>query len=118
MADTTKRTRKGRRKLKRKDNSENTSTPSSDPSGVHSRAKPRQSTFPGIARPAVKTPTGILPALRVALVAIAEEGEVRLLFLNPNEEPPPGVPTAMLVATSPEEAERLHALFETTTAKL
>jgi len=93
--------------------------PFGDPSGVHSRNKPRQATVPGISDPiGTAAPTGILPALRVALLTIAEEGEVRLLFLNPDEEPPPGVPTAMLVATSPEEAERLHTLFETTKAKL
>ncbi len=135
MADTTKRTRKGRRKLKRQDKAEESSAPSDDPSGdpsdeassapsddlsgVHSRDKPHQPTVPGISDPIGNTaPTGILPALRVALLSIAEEGEVRLLFLNPDEEPPPGIPTAMLVATSPEEAERLHTLFETTKAKL
>jgi hypothetical protein len=89
-----------------------------DPSGVHQRGDPPASTRRGISQTRPGAAPHTLPAIRVALLPIADEGEIRLLFLDADEDAPPGVTTAMLVATTPEEAEHLRALLENTDAKL
>jgi len=63
-------------------------------------------------------PVGVLPALRVAVLHIPEEGDVRLLFLPPGATPPPGVATALLVAPSQRDAELLTEVYAKCDAKL
>ncbi|MBW2454007.1 MAG: hypothetical protein JRI68_05840 [Deltaproteobacteria bacterium] len=63
-------------------------------------------------------PIGVLPALRVAVLHIPEEGDVRLLFLPPGATPPPGVATALLVAPSQRDAELLTEVYAKCDAKL
>jgi hypothetical protein len=62
-------------------------------------------------------PGGLL-TLRVAVLPIPEEGEIRLLFLSPGEEPPPGVATALLVPPTQRDAELLAKLYDESDAKL
>jgi hypothetical protein len=59
-----------------------------------------------------------LPTMRVAVLPIPEEGDVRLVFLGPNEQPPPGVAVAMLVPSTPADAELLADVYNETDAKL
>lgn len=62
-------------------------------------------------------PGGLL-TLRVAVLPIPEEGDIRLIFLSPGEEPPPGVATALLVPPSEEDARLLAQLYAESDAKL
>lgn len=62
-------------------------------------------------------PGGLL-TLRVALLPIPEEGDIRIVFLSPEEDPPPGVATALLVPPSEEDAKLLAALYGESEAKL
>jgi len=62
-------------------------------------------------------PGGLL-TVRVAVLPIPEDGDVRLIFLSPGEEPPPGVATALLVPPSQEDAELLAKLYADSAAKL
>jgi hypothetical protein len=66
---------------------------------------------------AAKLP-GALPAVRVAVLPIPEERDVRLVFLSPGAEPPPGVAVAMLVPVSEEDARRLASVYEETDSKV
>ncbi len=77
-------------------------------------ARPRQAP-PAVA--AGPMPGGLL-TLRVAVLPIPEEGDVRLIFLSPGEEPPPGVATALLVPPSEEDARLLAELYAASDAKL
>jgi hypothetical protein len=63
-------------------------------------------------------PEGALPALRVAVLAVPEDGDVRLVFLPPGEQAPPGVVVALLVPTTAEDAEKLARLYAECHAKL
>jgi len=56
--------------------------------------------------------------LRVAVVPIPEEGDVRLLFLPPGAQAPPGVATALLVAPTAHDAALLAKLYKESDAKL
>ncbi|MEZ4439621.1 MAG: hypothetical protein R3B72_11065 [Polyangiaceae bacterium] len=62
-------------------------------------------------------PGGLL-TLRVALLPIPEEGDVRIIFLSPDEDPPPGIATALLVPPSEEDARLIAALYGDSAAKL
>jgi hypothetical protein len=75
---------------------------------------------PSGAKPKRRTlvPIGVLPALRVAVLHIPEEGDVRLLFLPPGATPPPGVATALLVAPTQRDAELLTEVYAKCDAKL
>ena len=68
--------------------------------------------------PARSLPPGALPTLRVAILPIPEEGDVRLIFLAPGVDPPPGVAVAMLVPPSEEDAKILARVYRDTDAKL
>ncbi len=61
---------------------------------------------------------GALPAIRVAVLPIPEEGDVRLLFLPPGVAAPPGVAVAFLVPPTAEDAERLAKVYRECNAKL
>jgi hypothetical protein len=74
----------------------------------------RKVSLPAAAGP---MPGGLL-TLRVAVLPIPEEGEIRLLFLSPGEEPPPGVATALLVPPTQRDAELLAKLYDESDAKL
>jgi hypothetical protein len=63
-------------------------------------------------------PRGSLPALRVAVLPIPEDGDVRLLFLPPGAEPPPGVAVALLVPPTERDAELLAEVYADCNAKL
>lgn len=71
---------------------------------------------PPEARPVSPMPS--LPAVRVALVPVPEDGDVRVVFLGPGAVAPPGIATAMLVPTSPEDAERLARLHADCSARI
>jgi len=80
---------------------------------------------PDVPEPRPKTPShaagpmpGGLLTLRVALLPIPEEGDIRIVFLSPEEQPPPGVATALLVPPSEEDAKLLAALYGESEAKL
>lgn len=59
-----------------------------------------------------------LAAFRVAVLPIPEERDVRLIFISPGQEPPPGVATALLVPPSPEDARLISEIYNDTDAKL
>ena len=59
-----------------------------------------------------------MPALRVAVLSMPEDGEVRLLFLPPGAVPPEGVATALLVAPTERDAEILARIYAQSDAKL
>lgn len=61
---------------------------------------------------------GSLPALRVAVLPIPEERDVRLLFVPPGVAPPPGVALATLLPMTEEDAELLAEIYADTDAKL
>ncbi|MBM4375328.1 MAG: hypothetical protein FJ095_09605 [Deltaproteobacteria bacterium] len=61
---------------------------------------------------------GALLALRVAVLPIPEERDVRLVFLTSDAAPPPGVIVATLVPATEEDARRLAAVYANTDAKL
>ena len=61
---------------------------------------------------------GALPAVRVAVLPIPDERDVRLVFLPPDAEPPPGVAVALLVPLSEEDARRIAELYRECDAKL
>ncbi len=63
-------------------------------------------------------PIGVLPALRVAVMHIPDEGDVRVLFLSPGATPPPGVATALLVPPTQRDAELLTEVYAKCDAKL
>ncbi len=75
---------------------------------------------PSTSRPRRRTlvPVGVLPALRVAVLHIPEDGDVRLLFLSPGATPPPGVATALLVPPTQRDAELLTEVYAKCDAKL
>jgi hypothetical protein len=52
-----------------------------------------------------------LPALRVAVLGTGIAGEVRLISLDANDEPPPGAAVAMLVPLSGADGEAVARLF-------
>ena len=62
-------------------------------------------------------PAGLM-ALRVAVLPIPEEGDVRLIFLSPGEQPPPGVAVALLVPPSEQDAQLIAELYRETEAKV
>lgn len=64
------------------------------------------------------SPRAHLPALRVAVVPIPEDRDVRLIFLPPDARAPRGMATAWLVAPSVEDAELLAEVVSACTAKL
>lgn len=61
---------------------------------------------------------GALPAVRVAVLEIPEERDVRLLFLPAHAEAPAGVVVATLVPATDEDARRLAEIYARTAAKL
>jgi hypothetical protein len=69
-------------------------------------------------RSKVDKPNGALLAMRVAVLPIPEDGDVRLLFLPPGADPPPGVATALLVPPTEEDAELLAKVYADCAAKL
>ncbi len=58
-----------------------------------------------------------LSAFRVAVLPIPEERDVRLIFIPPGQDPPPGVATALLVPPSPEDARLINEIYNDTDAK-
>ena len=58
------------------------------------------------------------PGMRVAVLPIPEERDVRLVFLGPGAAPPPGVAIALLVPQSEEDARRLAMIYAACDAKL
>jgi hypothetical protein len=65
--------------------------------------------------------SGLVPGLaafRVAVLPIPEERDVRLIFIPPGADPPPGVATALLVPPSPEDARLINEIYNDTDAKL
>ena len=65
---------------------------------------------PAAARAPKKRPEP-LPALRVAVLATSVPGEVRLIALDPADEPPPGAAVAMLVPLTAADGESVTRLF-------
>jgi len=63
-------------------------------------------------------PSGALPTLRVAVLPLPDEGDVRILFLPPGAEPPPGVASALLVPTTVRDAQLLARVYDESDAKL
>ncbi len=59
-----------------------------------------------------------IAAFRVAVLPIPEERDVRLLFLAPGTDPPPGVAVALLVPPSEEDARMINEIYNDTDAKL
>jgi len=70
------------------------------------------------AAPDVRTIPGALPTVRVAVLPIPEERDVRLVFLGPGEVAPPGVAVALLVPQTEEDAERLARIYAESNSKL
>ncbi len=78
---------------------------------------PRGSSAPSLV-PSGGWLAGALPAVRVAVLPIPEERDVRLLFLPPGAEAPPGVAVALLVPTTDEDAALLARIYAESDAKL
>jgi hypothetical protein len=70
------------------------------------------------AAPEVRTIPGALPTVRVAVLPIPEEHDVRLVFLGLGEEAPPGVAVALLVPQTEEDAQRLARIYAESNSKL
>ncbi|MSP25656.1 MAG: hypothetical protein EXR75_10920 [Myxococcales bacterium] len=91
------------------------------PSPAGRREGPVSHAEPSTARRASLPLSGLpnaLPAFRVIVVAIPDESDVRIMFLADGSEAPPGAAVALLVPTSPEDAQRLMAIYATCDAKL
>lgn len=88
-----------------------------DPRRRKSSAGARRSSIPSRSSSAGVIP-GALPALRVAVLPIPEERDVRLLFLPPGAEAPEGVAVALLVPSSEEDAALLATIYAESDAKL
>jgi hypothetical protein len=84
---------------------------------LDSAAAPNRSRAPSGGQQAGPVP-GALPALRVAVLYIPEERDVRLVFLPPDAEPPEGVAVALLVPLSEIDAQRLAQVYADCDSKL
>jgi len=94
-------------------------SPDSEPdSGPESEPLPATTTFSGASSTDSPFVPGALPAIRVAVLPIPEEGDVRLLFLPPGVPAPPGVAVAFLVPPTAEDAQRLAKVYRECDAKL
>ncbi len=67
---------------------------------------------------ATSPPVAGLTAFRVAVVPVPEVREVRLIFIPPGTDPPPGVAIAWLVPPSPDDARRIDEIYNDMHAKL
>ena len=88
-----------------------------DPNNKTLKREPAQAESARAVAKAGPMPGGLL-TLRVAVLPIPEEGDIRLIFLSPGEDPPPGIATALLVPPSQEDAELLAKLYADSEAKL